>query len=148
MTLWPLLLYGITWHRMTAGYQQFSSAYLSHLQSQAVQVTYQMTKHLNYVVTEAWNFSSLTDRFTWKFITKWIMQIFCKWRSICWEVWPSRMSNWTQDNPKNRRSINTINTVSQFPIRGSASGEKGCFIQKDWLSFKKRWEHSWIHSKY
>ena len=34
-------------------------------------------------------------------------------------------------HPKNRRSINTINTACQCPIRGNASGEKGCFVQKD-----------------
>jgi hypothetical protein len=45
------------------------------------------------------------------------------------------IQNVTQDpgpliihHPKIRRSINTINTVCQCPIRGSASREKGCFI--------------------
>jgi len=55
MTLRPLLLYGVTQHRLTTGYQHFRSAYQSHLQGQAVQTTCQMTKHLNYMVTEAWN---------------------------------------------------------------------------------------------
>ena len=53
MTLRSLLLYGVTWHRLTAGSQHFRSAYQAHLQGQAVQVTFQTTKHLNYMVTEA-----------------------------------------------------------------------------------------------
>jgi hypothetical protein len=53
MTLRPLLFYGVTWHRLTVGYQHFRSAYQSHLQGQAVEVTCQMTKHLNNMVTEA-----------------------------------------------------------------------------------------------
>ena len=53
MPLRPLLLYGVTWHRLTAGCQHFRSAYQSDLQGQAVQVTCQMTKHLNYMVKEA-----------------------------------------------------------------------------------------------
>jgi len=31
-------------------------------------------------------------------------------------------------HPKVRRRINTINTVCQCPIRGSASRETGCFV--------------------
>jgi len=34
-------------------------------------------------------------------------------------------------HPKNRRSINTINTACQCSIRGSESGEKGCFVRKE-----------------